>query len=85
MSDTDLGYVGRTRDAGGVADKRSGDGLTGSQCQAGCASGKTSGRCQMSLEHIVGQSRAGNRSIGARDSPEHRAGNRVSVEHGGLG
>jgi hypothetical protein len=79
MSSTDLGDVGRAGDAGGIADKRSGNGLAGSQGQAGCASGKTSGGCQMSLEHIVGESRAGDRSIGARDSPEHRAGNRVSV------
>jgi hypothetical protein len=81
MSSTDLGDIGFAGNSGDIADKLSGDGLAGYQGQArwGWASGKARGGRQVSLEHIVAESRAGDRSIGARDSSEDRAGNRVSV------
>lgn len=67
-----------------MADKSSGHRLASSQSKAGRsgrASGITSGRGQWGLEHIVCKGRASHRGIGARESPESRAGSNVTVEH----
>lgn len=70
-----------------ISDKSSGDGLVGNKSTASersQASGMARGRRQLSSEHIVGDGRAGDGGIGARESPEDRAGSSVSIKHFGI-
>lgn len=70
---------------GGVAHKRSGNGLVSSEREAGLDrwADRAGGRGQRGLEDRVDQGRASHRGIRARDSPENRAGGGGTVQHGG--
>lgn len=69
-----------------MAHQSGGHGLVSSNREArrdGRADRIAGGRGQLGLEHRVAKGRASHRGIGARDSPESRAGGGSAVHHGG--